>query len=148
MFICQKCGRMLEDYEIGTEHQRHGYTSLGAPIDEPMTSNCSCGGEYVKATKCLVCGEWFLPDTFSTQKVCDDCLENEKTVNNALEIGHENQEEVHINGFVKSVLTPEKINEILEKWVSENFVDGSFDVVKYCDEDKYYYEYWIEEKYR
>ena len=129
MFVCKKCGKLIEDCEFPVVKQCHGYTSLGQPLTEDIEGRCSCGGEFVEAEKCKICGEWF--DNRELHGVCESCLSNYETVGVALAIGKENTESVEgINGFVKSVLSAEQINKILTKWVEENFTDHSKYVVK------------------
>ena len=145
MLVCNVCGDVIEDYEIPTRTQCHGHTSLGQELLETIDGNCSCGGEYVEATQCKICGEWF--DNEEMHGICECCLEEFETVPVALEMGKEYTEEVEINGFVANALSNEQINKILVKWVSENIIDHSKEVVKYCNEDKEYFSEWIEQKY-
>ncbi len=146
MLVCNRCGRIIDDSDLSITYQHHGFTSLGDSYSEAVADNCSCGGEFVEATKCAVCGEWF--DNSDLAGVCECCIEKHETVSEALEIGKENLHVVEgINGFVASCLSVEQINKILCKWVEENFTDHSKEVVKYCEEDKAYYSDWIAEKY-
>ena len=144
MFVCKKCGNLVE--QIPTTKQCHGHTSLGQRLEETVDCLCHCGGEFVEATECKVCGEWF--DNSDMNNVCEVCIEEYETVGEALEIGAENTESVEgINGFVANVLSVEQINKILTKWVEENFIDHSTEVIKYCEEDKLYFSEWIQQKY-
>jgi hypothetical protein len=144
MFVCKNCGNLVE--EIPTIKQCHGHTSLGQPLTETIDGLCSCGGDFTEATQCKICGEWF--DNTELDGVCEVCIEEYETVGTALEIGNENPETVEgINGFAASVLTVEQINKILTKWVEENFVDHSKDVVKYCEDDKFYFSDYLADKY-
>lgn len=145
MFVCNHCGELRENLE--TIKQNCGHTSLGASIDETLTiDECKCGGKFVEATECKVCGEWF--DNSEMNNVCEVCFDEYETVGEALEIGAENTESIEgINGFVASVLSAEQINKILTKWVEENFTDHSEDVVKYCEEDKFYFSDYLADKY-
>lgn len=145
MLICNCCGNLIEDYELKKTYQCHGYTSLGQPLEEEIDECCSCGGEYVRASKCKICGEWF--DNEDLYGICEGCLEEYETVGTALEIGENDTTSVEINGFVASVLSAEQINKILAKWVEENFTDHSRDVVKYCEEDKAYFSDYLADKY-
>ena len=144
MFVCKNCENLVE--EIPTTKQYHDYTSLGQRLEETIDCLCHCGGEYVEAEQCKVCGEWF--DNCELHGVCEVCLEDYETVGEALAIGEENTESVDgINGFVASVLSVEQINKILTKWVEENFTDHSTFVVKYLEADKSYFSEYLEDKY-
>lgn len=138
MYICERCGNVIEDDEFPTEVQCHGYTSLGDSFDETIDGCCSCGGEYVEAYQCKVCGEWFSEDDLCYD-VCDDCRKAYATVSYALEQGKNDTTTVTINGFVADALTEEEINRILAKWMTENFTDGSKVVVDYLNNDEEYY---------
>ena len=145
MFVCKNCGELRE--ELKTIKQHCGETTLGNQICEIIEDDtCDCGGKFVEATECKLCGEWF--DNTELDGVCEVCLEEYETVGTALEIGNENPETVEgINGFAASVLTVEQINKILCKWVEENFVDHSKEVVKYCEEDKFYFSDFLADKF-
>ena len=143
MFICNECGKIVERLPMGK--QCHGHTSLGFAIEEKVVEPCSCGGEFVEATECKVCGNHF--DNSNLFGVCESCLEEHETVGEALKIGNINHEDVAINGFIAKVLSADQINYILRRWVEENFVDHSRDVVRYCESDKSYFSEWIEDKY-
>lgn len=136
MLVCDTCGKLIEDDELGYGYEPHG---------ERTPNCCSCGGDFIEATKCRVCGKHF--DSTHLHGVCECCLEEYETVGEALAIGEENTEDVEINGFIATVLTKEQINKILTKWVEENFVDHSKAVVDYCEDDKSYFADWIADKY-
>lgn len=143
MLICYKCGATIENDELKMTTQCHGYTSLGQPLNERVAdTSCSCGGEFVEATKCAVCGEWF--DNSELEGVCEDCLEEHYTVGMALKIGDDNRINVEVNSFIASVLNADRINHILEKWVEENFVDGCRDVRDFLNADKSCFSEWVE----
>lgn len=146
MFVCNCCGKLVEELTVSREI--HGHTDLGAPLEERVVDErCSCGGDFVEAERCKVCGEWF--DNTNLNGVCEVCIEDNELVGTALEIGNENPEMVEgINGFVASILSVEQINQILSKWVEENFIDHSKEVVKYCEEDKFYFSDYLADKHR
>ena len=147
MYICNRCGELIQDDELGTTTQCHGYSSLGQPYIEVCDDDrCNCGGRFVEATKCKVCGEWYDSNDYDYD-VCEVCTEEYQTVGDALEYGAEDTTDVEINGFVASVLSEEQINRILIKWVEENFVDHSKDVIAYCEEDKLCFTEYLIKKY-
>jgi hypothetical protein len=144
MYICNLCGELVE--EVPTEVQCHGYTSLGQPINEVIDSHCHCGGEFVEAKQCEICGEWF--DNTELNGVCEVCLEEHETVEEALNFGDENEVEISgINGAVAFLLSAEQINKILKKWVEENFVDHSKDIIEYCEDDFCEFSEYLADKY-
>ena len=145
MFICEKCGKVIEDYEFPMSKQCHGYTSLGQPLTETIAGHCTCGGDFIEATQCKVCGEWF--DNDGMHGVCECCLDNYSTVNDALDFGENAKLEVEVNGIVAELLTEEQINKILRKWCEENFVDSSNDITKAIGEYKEEYSEFLVDRY-
>lgn len=146
MLICTHCGKTYGG-EVPTYLEIHGYTSLGNAIAE-TDANTLCPhcrkGELAIATKCKVCDEYFYDENH--YHICDDCLDSHKTLDTALAIGEENTTDVYINGFVKDVLGDKRINEILVKYIRDNYNDDLLKnrIREYCDEDKVYFAEWVE----
>lgn len=146
MLICTHCGKTYEG-RLPTYTEIHGYTSLGNVVGEVCYDN-ECpfchNGELVVATECKVCGAHFYDE--ENLKVCEDCLEANRTLEVALAIGDENETDVYINGFIKTLLGDAKIKEILLNHVKENFTTSLIKstIAKYTDEDKQYFAEWVE----
>ena len=68
--------------------------------------------------KCKICGA-FATDEQLTLGVCDDCLMAKATVERCLKFGDDCEQNIPINGFVASLLSTRKINEILIKTISD-----------------------------
>lgn len=96
--------------------------------------------------ECKICRESFRESDLY-HGVCLSCIKDCETVGEALEWGNERTMSVEINGFIAYTLSEEQINKILAKWCEENFVDGSADVVEYCELDKFEFVGHIAEKY-
>jgi hypothetical protein len=138
MLVCDKCGTLVEAHELPFVTEAHG--------EKHRNTVCGCGGEFVEATKCDVCGEWF--DNRGLDGVCEVCLEEHETVEEALNFGDENEVEISgINGAVAFLLSAEQINKILKKWVEENFVDHSKDIIEYCEDDFCEFSEYLADKY-
>lgn len=135
MLVCNKCGKLRESSELGYAIESHG--------ERHLDTNCSCGGDFIPATQCKLCGKWF--DDTDLNGVCEVCLEEHETVGTALEMGDTSRTMVAVNGFIAEVLDEEQINKILTKWVEENFVDHSKSVVDYCEYDKSCFSEFVEE---
>lgn len=146
MLICTHCGTTYEG-ELPTCIEIHGYTSLGNAIEESgvdtLCPYCK-GGELVVAKECKVCGDYFYDEY--NYHICDDCLDNNKTLDTALAIGEENTTDVYINGFVKTLLGDKRINQILVDYVRKTYTDSLIKkhIVNYCDEDKIFFAEWVE----
>lgn len=69
MYICENCGEVLEDYEVGVYQEAHPYGD-GYAYEE--WSCCPlCGGtDIVEAYECEECGEYF---AHLTDDLCEDC---------------------------------------------------------------------------
>ena len=143
MYCCTKCGKWTE--ELPTAYQVHGVSSLGDEYREKFVANCSCGGDFAEAFRCEVCGDWFATEDGCKPifKICDKCLEEEQTVDNAIEIGEGDPKSIKLNGFFSSVLGEDKVNEILSAWVKENIKDTDVRVFGYCCEDMSFFREFV-----
>jgi hypothetical protein len=137
MLVCDRCGTVVEHCDLPYVTEMHG--------ERHKNTVCTCGGEFIPARQCKLCGTWF--DNTDLHGICEGCLSEEETVGNALELGSYSQEKVSINGFIAEVLTPKQINKILTKWVEENFVDHSKAVVDYLEGDMSAFAEFLEDKY-
>lgn len=138
MLVCNKCGTLVEGQDLPYVIEMHG--------EKHRNTKCKCGGEFIPARQCKLCGKWF--DNTELHGICEGCLSEEETVGNALEIGSYSQEKVSINGFIADALTPKQINKILAKWVEENFTDHSKAVVDYLEGDMSAFAEFLEDKYK
>ena len=144
MYICNRCGKLID--ELSTDSQCHGYSSLGeAFVEEYAETECSCGGDFVEARQCEICGEYYSDEDYP-YNVCECCAEQFETIESALEIGSNNTEKINVNGFVAYMLTEEEINAILTKHIIENYADDSSDISDYCKNDMDYFADFIIEK--
>ena len=137
MLVCNRCGTLVEDNELGYVTEMHG--------ERHRNTVCRCGGEFIPATQCKLCGTWF--DNTELHGVCEGCLEEYETVETAIEIGSYSTEMREINGFFADILTTEMINDILGKYVEEHYTDHSTAVVDYLEADKSAYSEYLECEY-
>ena len=138
MLVCNKCGKIVDESELGYVTEPHG--------ERHLNTVCRCGGDFIPATQCSICGKWF--DNTELHGVCEGCLSDYETVETAIEIGEKNLEKREINGFFANILTTEMINFIIAKWVTENYVDHSKAVVEYLEDDVAYFSGFLEDKYK
>lgn len=73
MYICDRCGSTTESlYSCRRYHGVSGNSAMSGWYTE-VEDECTCGGNYVEAVKCPICGDWVDPDE------CDgahkDCYE-------------------------------------------------------------------------
>lgn len=144
MLKCNYCGKVVDEDELGvcSEGVFNNYGEyMGSKYYQ---AECSCGGEFVEADECELCGEWFLDDEL-TNGFCDDCLESEMTFENAEKFG---AEENCLNYFYECVLGIDKINEILGKYLREyNVASDETKATSFCKEDKYAFAEWLGAEY-
>jgi hypothetical protein len=146
MLVCNICGEVISEEELRTYKEIHGYSSLGQAFAERFTDfRCDCGGDYVEATECACCGKWF--DNEDLHGICEGCLEDYETLDNAIKIGEQYTEKVEINNFLASVFTAEQINEILATAAKERFADHSKEIVDYLECDKQAFSEWVIENF-
>lgn len=77
MLICDNCGLVIEDEDAPIVEDLHSIdTGIGMKIihRETFLEDCLCGGSFVKATQCKLCGEYFWA-TSCFDAICDECLE-------------------------------------------------------------------------
>ena len=131
MYICKDCGKLYEDEEAEDVYATTRYYNLVA-ID-----SCACGGELVRAKRCQRCDEFMPEDSFS---LCDSCVEEYETLENALEIGTDYEEKVSLNGFFTSVFTKEEIESILlETFKAKDEKIKKNAIKQYCEDDYSYF---------
>jgi hypothetical protein len=111
------------------------------PVDDTDYRCRECGkGEYETATKCQICGTYYYDE--DGIDVCEACLEDEETVENAIGIGAENTEPVDINGFFVALFGAAKINEILAREAQKA---KQSDIMAYLYEDKISFVEYVKE---
>lgn len=151
MLICNYCGQVISEDEL--EIKRTATTSFhnGVGIEtyyEDIPESCSCGGDFIEAKQCEICEEWNNPDDIYNE-VCEKCLQENATFENALKYGGDEYGKVNveINGFIATLLGQEKINQILEDYVRLNKLPQDEKVAKeFCLNDKYDFSYFVKEQ--
>ena len=138
MWICNECGDTCEEEDLKT--CKNWSEFWGQPVCEEQTDfACDCGGEYEEAKRCPICGDYITSDKI----VCDECAEDNATVETALEYGgDENKTEIALNAFLVYMFPPSVIERILTE-VMRNSADKNEQARKFCFEDKEKYEDFI-----
>jgi RecJ-like exonuclease len=142
MYICDCCGRLKE--ELGSYSVCHGYSSLGESYSERFSDDeCSCGGTFVEAEQCAICGEWICAD----EEICKDCQETEFNLDNAIRYGKWSSDKYGkpINEFFVFALGEEKVEEILSNYIRERSEDFEEIATEYCSDDKSNFSEFINE---
>lgn len=119
MWMCERCGDVYA--ELPTHDEDFGYdVGIGrVSAVQTLVDSCHCGGNFVKATECNECGEYF--EKNGEQTICDKCLEKYKTLDNAIKIGAEYPIKKQINQFLAWCFSEEEINQILERELREAY---------------------------
>lgn len=72
MFICDNCGKIVEDLpKTRYYHNVPGNSAVSGYIEE-ADDECGCGGNYFEAGECERCGDLF-PRKKDWQTVCEKC---------------------------------------------------------------------------
>lgn len=147
MLICDRCGQVIAEEDLDLTHDRD-YVNNGVGRecvrDDEFYKECGCGGDWVDATECKVCGEWFNDEHY--RKVCDDCLDENATFENAIKMGDEEycQHEVKINGYLANEFSTDQIEAILERELVEAEKLGTaLSYREYLFNDKDAYADWL-----
>lgn len=127
-YKCVECGCVFEDDEIIKWAETHG---LKYGPYETFTGCPHCKNGYEEATKCKICGEWFLEEELNGGCVCDDCVEEyHKQFTTCYKIADTEKDAVEINSLLTYLLTPSEIEAVLFNHLKEadkiNRIDCSF----------------------
>lgn len=152
MYICKKCGELSEELPIVSNR---GYFNSYDDFEAPSSNvaRCDCGGKFVKAEQCIVCGE-YVPLKEIKSDICEYCLDEEAEATPyeyGLKIGADNKTDIYINGLIPSILSTEEIEKILLNYIDENNMnikDFNKKCEKYCREDMDCFAQYVEEKHR
>lgn len=146
MLICKKCNTTLKRLPI----EKFVHYELDYPVTEYLEVNyCeNCGArDYIQeASRCMVCGGFSAEYDERSFCICKECVDQYKTVENALKIGNEYPCNAEINEFVATIFTNEEINNILIDYVKSNYKDLQ-KAKEYCEQDPFWFEEWIEMEY-
>lgn len=142
MFVCEECG-----HNEGTvyTHKETYPCGDGFAVDKYTTFECDkCGGNMVEGRPCPICGETYIA---KNSDLCEDCFEDSCTLENCLEMGLDATEEYELNGFLASIFSKNKIEEILLEYFKQMpLEEQEHHIEEYCAEDKYYLTSFLEEK--
>lgn len=146
MMICERCGKLFPDeeaYEVGYiyDDTPYGRVAIAKTMD---LRDCECGGELTAARPCAVCGEWITEDG---PEVCECCLEDAETLDNALALGEINTESIEVNGFIAR-LGAETVNAILTAFVKNAGIDYATIISQYLNSDPVYFAEFLADKAR
>lgn len=149
-YVCDSCGDVVDEDDLPTYEEDFGFdTGVGwKSMTQTFTDNCACGGNFVEGKKCSLCDEYYDPDKLEGG-VCEYCLEQEATLENAIRFGDDNQEEIAINGYLARSFTNTQIEEILTKHLVEaqkiTPAKINQEAKDYCLDDKSCFGEWLEE---
>jgi len=139
MYKCNSCGEEFspDDAEQETFIEYHG-TSVVSDI-------CPhCGSSNIEEMyECKVCGNLFT-DSDLTDYVCDNCISENATLENAIKFGNDTKVHVQINSFYREIFDERMINSIIGIFVKKAKVGWDIDKAeKFCLEDKSEFAEWL-----
>lgn len=130
MYICERCGEVRDEDEL-RECSERVFNCYGEYMgSKSYQSDCSCGGEFVEAGECEICGEYIVPG----ERVCNNCIEEYATVENAILFGAQADclGIIKINGFLEECFTASEIENILRAHLENKDL---LKAKKFCIED-------------
>lgn len=139
VYVCHICGDVF-DGDLPTAIEPHGEE---LPI---LACNRCRWGEYVEAKECKACGEYF-PDN-NNYGFCDTCIDENATIEMAIELGENDLVNMEINSLLVSLFTREEIEAILLKIVKENRLKYKRKCNWYCLESRNIDNYVEELRYK
>lgn len=144
MYICRDCGEVVEELPTRVYYDYVDGNWLMSGYSEEELS-CRCGGTFVEAVECPVCGEWINPEN---GRICEDCLKAEMTLENAIEFSEKwgRTYEVELPDFFE-IYDEKEIKEILVKHIMSTEHKEQRSVEEYCKEDISCFSDFIENKY-
>ena len=83
MWICKWCGNLVEELGLSFDHVPLGGRTFPVKV---YRTDCRCGGEYVHASRCGECGEYYADDDL-TDDLCAACFD--KTYNADYALAHD-----------------------------------------------------------
>lgn len=126
MFVCNNCGDTADELPEYTKD--YGFGCL-------CDTECYCGGNFVDAKKCEICGKWIPQENYSS--VCDECLEESITFETAINVGEQDYKRIVINGYLASEFTVDEIESILKRELLEaEKLNRKLKYKEYCLENK------------
>lgn len=146
MYICEHCGELIEELPSERYYDRvDGNWAMSGWVEEEDNS-CSCGGDFVEAVKCKICGEWTNPQE---SNICKECLKEEMTLENAIEYSREYGYgyEIELPDFFK-IYSQKEIEEILVKHIRSTKGKEQSNVIDYCEHDIGCFSEFIETKHK
>lgn len=131
MYKCLDCGHIFEDGEEATWSESRGEYH-GVPCSEVVYGCPICRGVFAKTVKCEICGSEHLEEEL-VSGVCAECIEQGNNIETCYNISLCDVVNVKVNTFLASVLSEEKINDILKDYVEKN--KNEINCRKFIDED-------------
>lgn len=148
MLICENCGRLADEDDLEIINDRD-YVNNGVGLEcvrkDSWFKECSCGGNWEKAKKCKLCEEWFYDEDYA--EICNKCLEENATFENALMFGDNFKTDIQINGYLAEEYSQDKIENLILKDLKETKLAGyKLNYVDYCLFDKYDFADWLKKQ--
>lgn len=115
MYKCEKCGAFFDEPEFDTAWEYRG-ECWGQPSFERVSDlkcpECGTLEMVVEAEVCELCGEPYLWDETESQ-ICPNCMMSHSNIDFCYKAGAECADDIELNGFLLSMFSKEKIEEIL-----------------------------------
>lgn len=109
---------------------------------------CDCGGTFVQAGFCRICGDYFVADKYEPDvDCCEECYDERVSVENAIESGADSWDKVKLNGFITEVLSTEEMEKILIDHILAHQEEFKQKTARYCHKYSEGFKFFLAEKY-
>ena len=132
-YKCLECGHVFEEGKEAVWLEDRG-EYWGVHCSEKMCGCPKCKGEYEKAVKCEICGEYHFFEELNGG-VCDGCIDKySKDFKVCYNISFGETQSVEINSLLACLFEPSDIEAILKEYIKEKCLD--IDYTEYVEQDK------------
>lgn len=108
-YICKNCYSVFSEENLPLDK----YENI-----EYECPYCECK-EIVEAHTCDVCGDYYALDDLEYY-ICEDCREEYKTFEKAIEVGDKEKTQIEINGYLAYEFDELQIEDILKQELEES----------------------------
>ncbi len=149
MYICDCCGDTVEGLNVRRYYDEVPGNSMMSGYMYEVDDECSCGGHYVEAVECPICGDWVDPDECGGMH--KDCYEGECNLDNVVEYARHLGDDYLFQLLTEYVFSKDEVVEILLKNAKE-WYDAPFkkridkELKAFTDNDIGDFAEWLENR--
>ena len=132
MFVCEDCGRIFDEEDVLYWKEDRGKYGEDTCFEE-MCGCPSCKGAFFELKNCGICGAIIKESDWD---ICEECINKNKSLEVAKQIGETKKEQVELNEFLTFCFEPKEIEYILYKYIDSLSQGDKQDLInQYCEDD-------------